>query len=246
MSVTLYDNIVPCDAKAVSLNPWRTRFVLNYKSVPYTTVWLPYAEISSTLKALGATATSVRADGEPRYTIPTIAHAGRVISNSFDIALYLEEQFPERPLFPPGTVALQRFFYNQMYDPSAGLITALPPFVQPGYKHLMDQPDAAYFETLWSGIFGTPVDAFMDTQEKTERAWKKLEHALDALDAAYAAEKASCFIGGGTPLYVDFVVAASFLMLSLVAAKDWEKICQLHDGRWKRLLQAVGPYMQVH
>lgn len=250
MSVTLYDNIVPCDAKAVSLNPWRIRFVLNYKKIPHTTVWLPYAEISSTLKALGATPTGARADGAPRYTIPTIAHAGQIISGSYDIALYLDAHFPnpdpEHPsLFPQGTRGLQRFFYDRLYDADGGLVAALPPFVQPGYKRLMARADADYFEALWSGIFGTPVDAFMDSPEKEKRAWERLEKALDALDAAYAAETAGVFLGGERPLYVDFVVAASFVMLSLVAGKDWERIRGLNGGRWERLLEALQPYTQV-
>lgn len=88
---------------------------MEYKQIPYRTIWLEYPEIEPTLRGIGAKPSGVKPDGSPWYTIPVIAdeiHPGpdgkpTVVVDSWDIAEYLDEKFPDRPLFPAGTKALQ-------------------------------------------------------------------------------------------------------------------------------------------
>jgi glutathione S-transferase len=87
----------------------RIRLALNYKKVPYTTVWVQYADIQTAMKDIGASPTGKRPTGEDRYTLPTIRNpnTGEVISDSPKIMAYLEEKYPERPLIPQGTLEQQ-------------------------------------------------------------------------------------------------------------------------------------------
>jgi hypothetical protein len=48
------------------------RYSLNYKGIPYKTVWLEYEEIEPFSKRLGALPTSNKPDGRPHYTLPMI------------------------------------------------------------------------------------------------------------------------------------------------------------------------------
>jgi glutathione S-transferase len=123
------------DRQCWSANTWKTRLVswqslfflvltvaactslaLNYKKVPYTTVWVQYSDIQTVLKEIGATPTDKRPTGEDRYTLPTIRNpaTGEVISDSAKIIAYLEEKYPERPLIPQGTLEQQVAFSNQI------------------------------------------------------------------------------------------------------------------------------------
>jgi glutathione S-transferase len=70
------------------------------------------------LKKLGAAPTSVKPDGNPFYTVPVISDSIRktgsgeptIVSDSWNIAIYLEETYPKPALFPPGSRALQALF----------------------------------------------------------------------------------------------------------------------------------------
>jgi hypothetical protein len=90
----------------------RIRLALNYKKVPYTTVWVENADIQTAMKEIGATPTAKRPTGEDRCTLPTIRNpaTGEVISDSAKIIAYLEEKYPERALIPQGTLEQQVAF----------------------------------------------------------------------------------------------------------------------------------------
>ncbi|KAF8509530.1 hypothetical protein BU17DRAFT_70416 [Hysterangium stoloniferum] len=66
--------------------------VLNYKGIPYNTVWVEYPEIAATMRKIGAAPTSTKPDGSPHYTIPM--GSPTVISDSWKIVEYLEETYP--------------------------------------------------------------------------------------------------------------------------------------------------------
>ena len=94
------------------------RDVLDYKGIPWNTAWVEYPDVEPTLKKLGATPTSTKPDGSPFYTVPVISDSihktdsgePTVVSDSWNIAIYLEETYPEHALFPTGSRALQALF----------------------------------------------------------------------------------------------------------------------------------------
>ncbi|KZV86119.1 hypothetical protein EXIGLDRAFT_752980 [Exidia glandulosa HHB12029] len=248
--ITFYDTISNIEFKTVSLNTWRVRFILNYKKIPYTTVWLPYAQIATTIKALGAPPTSFMPDGRTRHTVPTIVdhtNGDKVVTDSWTIAQYLEAHFPdhEHALFPAGSLALQASFVKDTLDAMgpSGLVFSLAPLIIPHVKRHMDAPDVEYFEALWSPLFGgVPLDSLY-----TPETWKGIEGAFDALDKVYAAsEGQGVFLGGTQLIYADFVVAAALVSVKFgVPGEDgWERVAKLNGGRWGRLFDAVQPYCQ--
>jgi glutathione S-transferase len=82
---------------------------LNYKRISYRTVWVDYPDIKAVSLEIGAQPTSYNAAGEGHYTLPAIRdpNSGEVVANSMDIAMWLDKKFPERPVLPAGTAALQ-------------------------------------------------------------------------------------------------------------------------------------------
>jgi glutathione S-transferase len=55
--------------------------------------------------------------GADKHTLPAIADpaTGTRLADSLQIAHYLDERYPERPLFPPGTEARQLAFVNTLF-----------------------------------------------------------------------------------------------------------------------------------
>jgi len=67
----------------------KVRRVLHYKKLAYTPREVPLVESTFSFRRVN-----------PIGKVPCIEHEGRRIGDSTDIALYLEERFPERPLLP--------------------------------------------------------------------------------------------------------------------------------------------------
>ena len=75
-----------------SANTYKTRFVLNYKQIPYTTIGVHYPDIQEISKKLGLGP----AEHGIAWTLPVVEYYGTVVRGSFDIAKFLDFMFPER------------------------------------------------------------------------------------------------------------------------------------------------------
>jgi hypothetical protein len=75
-------------------------------------VWVEFADVQAINKQIGANPTTQYPDGAPRYTLPTIhdLNTGRIVSESYAIARYLDEQYTDRPVLTKATEADQGDF----------------------------------------------------------------------------------------------------------------------------------------
>ncbi|KAI0258202.1 hypothetical protein BC834DRAFT_975383 [Gloeopeniophorella convolvens] len=103
---------------AWSPNTWKTRFVLNYKGVPYKTEWVECLNIAALAKRLDAPHTSVDSNGAAEYTAPMLrdVRTGKTISGESAIASF-EDAFGANVTGPLGEIMLQRI-YDQLNDAS--------------------------------------------------------------------------------------------------------------------------------
>lgn len=115
--LTLYDIASAPPRATTAPNPWKTRYALNLKKVPYRTEWVEIDQIEAVRKNLGVPANRTHPDGSPYYTLPVLHdHAtGKLVGDSFEIALYLDASYPtDPPLFHTGTVGLTAAFNAQV------------------------------------------------------------------------------------------------------------------------------------
>jgi glutathione S-transferase len=86
--------------------------VLNYKHIPYRTVWVEYPDIEHLCKAIGAAPTS------GGYTLPVLRdpNTGTVVSDSWAIAKHLDAHFLDRVVIAPGTDGLQHAFQALVWN----------------------------------------------------------------------------------------------------------------------------------
>src|SRR5271163_4263832 len=77
-----------------SPNTMKTRMFLNYKKIPYTTIGVHYPDIKELQEKFGMGPN----ERWPFWSLPMIEYEGTVIRGSYDIAIFLEQKFPEPPL----------------------------------------------------------------------------------------------------------------------------------------------------
>ncbi|KAI5920684.1 hypothetical protein F4810DRAFT_713222 [Camillea tinctor] len=228
-------------------NPWKTRYALNFKRLPYRTEWVDMPDIPRVRASLGVAAVRKHADGTPFYTLPVLQDAsrGRLVGDSFDIAVYLDSTYPDRSenetqrrllLFPPGAQALSKAF-NTYVD---GLFTAAVPLFAHGMPLNPDTAAATKAEMCrrlglrdWeeAGVRG----------EARGKMLRALEGSLEGLAEAYRRTKGPFLEGGLEPSYADFVVGAWLVTFS-ICCPEWEALRGWQGGVWGRLHDALEPY----
>jgi glutathione S-transferase len=189
MTVVLYD-LVGKDDRRFSPHCWRTRMALAHKGLDCEARPTRFIEI-------------VKVAGGEFKTVPVIEDQGRRVVDSWAIAQYLEEAYPDRPsLFGgPGGEALSRFVQSWCGAVvHAGLIGMILLDI---YEHLTPK-DQAYFRTSREQRFGRTLE---DVQAGREGRIEGFRKSLQPLRMTLGEAP---FLGGEQPLYADYLVFGAF------------------------------------
>ncbi|TIS87882.1 glutathione S-transferase family protein [Mesorhizobium sp.] len=221
MTIVLYELVGRDAARPFSPHCWKTAMALAHKGLDISSVPTRFLEVPAV-------------EGGVSKTVPVIRDGETVVADSFAIALYLDEAYPEGPtLFSgEGGKAMARFIerWSQLtihpYVTTAALMDLLA---------MQDEANAAYFRTSREQRFG-----------------KRLEEVMAARDAGLAGFRASLeplrsmlawqpFIGGQSALFADYIVfgalqwariASPYQLLddNDVVAQWFERCLDLHGG----------------
>ncbi|KAJ7257055.1 hypothetical protein C8J57DRAFT_1074731 [Mycena rebaudengoi] len=247
--LTLYDSPGNCSQPWVP-NIWRIRFILNYKRLPYRTVWVDFPDVESTLRGIGAPPSAKRADGRPIYTLPVIVDptrnpkAPQILSNTNNIAEYLEACYPARPVFPEGTRAMQSLFVKYIQEV---FVKPLLPIMVPLSHERLPQRTQAHFQDSSRAV--TPMPSALPPGPQREHAWKMVKDQFDFL--AMILDKN---VGDGDGVvaqgqhvsYADFALCSVLLWIEQMAPHDgWSRVRDWNGGRWARLRHRCREYMDV-
>ncbi|TFY78069.1 hypothetical protein EWM64_g5940 [Hericium alpestre] len=241
----LYDIPSTSEIGAWSPNTWKARLVLNIKELPYETIWVEYPDIKPTCLRIGAapTATVQKPDGtsEAQYTLPVLQdpNTGAVISDSFDIAVYLEDTYPDTlALFPPGSRALLYLFSETWFE-KVGMALWFPLAIAGADK--MHASSREYYVRTKSAIVGKPMTEFRPQGDAGEKVWTDALAALSQvrqwIDKNGTGDKAK-YVLGETFSYGDvFIVGwlAYYRSIVGVSSREWGDLMAADGGRWARL-----------
>ena len=200
---------------------WRARMALAHKGLPVTTIPWRFTEKGK-----------IALSGQGR--VPVLVDGGRWIADSWVIANHLEDAYPERAsLFGGGAARALTRFYNGWAD--AFLVPGLIRFALLDiWNHLADQ-DKDYFRRSREERFGTTLERFVaDRDQRVEGFRRDLVPVRLTLQA-------QPFLGGGEPLYADYIVFGCFQWVrcisdfKILAADDpvaaWRhRMLDLFDG----------------
>jgi glutathione S-transferase len=209
---------------------WKIVMALSHKGLDFEEVPTPFTAIKG------------REDGFSS-TVPILNDGGTLVRDSFDIALYLEDTYPDTPtLFAgEGGRALSRMIegYTQFV-----VQAALMKIIVKDIHDRLAPEDQAYFR-----------------QSREARLGRTLEDVASGADAELAAFaprlepvrhtlKQQLFLGGTRPLFADYILFGALQWARVVSprpilgaddpVRDWfERCLDLGDGR-ARLTRAAA------
>jgi glutathione S-transferase len=224
--------------------------VLTTQWLAYKTVWVEYPDIKDLCARLGAKPTSFMSDGTgTKYPTLPVIHDGRtnaVVSDTIDIALYLDEAYPDTPpVFPKGTKTLQLGFITAFRLKLDVIYIPIMPLVYP----MLNEASKPFFRQSREALFGMKFEDFSPVGPVRDEQWKAVKGALDVADRWLAkGDSDQAYIIGESPSFADFVIAARFLWIKLVLGEDsqlWKDVSSWNGGRWNSILKSMERYETV-
>jgi glutathione S-transferase len=208
---------------------------LSYKGLPFVTVWVEYSEIATVMKSIGAKQIK-RPNRSDVYTVPVVSdpNTGALITDSIEIASYLEKTYPDKPIFPHNSEALIRAFDTAFM----GLIMPAVKFLIGRSAEVLSPDSAKFYMDVRSKEFKLPWDEFVSEGAKRQME-EVLEKGYNTMYEWYQKSNGK-WIMGDTFSYADILVACYLLWYKRVMKEDeWARISSLHGGKWVQVLADV-------
>jgi len=221
MTILLYELVGADAARPFSPHCWKIAMALAHKRLDYRTVPATFTAIPSI-------------EGGASKTVPVIRDGERVVADSFAIALYLEEAYPERPtLFGgEGGQAMARFIERWSQITLHGYLGAA---VLMDIHDCLGAEDKDHFRRTREARFGRPIEEVPIDRDAKLAAFRA---SLEPLRSMLSYQP---FIGGTSPLYADYIVFGAFQWSRVVSpfealaaddpVADWLTRCLGLHGR---------------
>lgn len=195
MTILLYDLVGADTSRPFSPHCWKAALALAHKGLEFQRV--------------AATFTGVpQVEGGVSSTVPVIRDGDRLVADSFAIALYLEEVYPDRPtLFGgEGGKAMARFVerWSQLT-----LHPAIAAAILTDIHKSLAPVDQAYFRESRERRYGRPLEQVCADREAMRGAFVK---SLEPIRSLLSYQP---FIGGAAPLFADHIV---------IGALQWARV----------------------
>lgn len=185
MTVQFYDLAGADENLRFSPFCWRTRMSLAHKALPYETIPWRFGD-KAKIAATGQGA------------VPVIVDGGKMIHDSWAIANYLDETYPERPLFgnaiARGSALAIKFWAERTLHPLLSHILILDIY------SLLHESDQAYFRESREKRFGMSLEQWCGEPEKYREQFRA------ALEPVRLTVSEQAFIGGAAPAFADYIV----------------------------------------
>ncbi|MGV7212828.1 glutathione S-transferase family protein [Bradyrhizobium sp. UFLA05-112] len=220
MSLKLFELVGTDAARPFSPYCWRTRMALAHKGLAADTLPWRFTEKAA-----------IAPHGSQK--VPVLLHDDRPVVDSWTIANYLEDTFPDRPsLFGgEGGRAMARML-NGWGD--IAIVGGIFPLIIADIPQNLAQVDADYFRRTREARFGKSLEEIMASRDTAVVAFRK------SLDIMRLTLKTQAFLGGNAPNYADYIVFGGFQWARVVSPF---KLLEADDPvyAWReKLLDAFG------
>jgi len=226
MPRVLYE-LLGADDRRFSPFCWRTRMALAHKGL----------ELDEIIPVAFTEKEKIAFSGQKR--VPVLVDNETTVFDSWDIACYLEKNYPDRPpLFGNSAARGEAFFINSWTD-RVLIASIFPMVVKDIFDHVLPK-DREYFRETREKIMGDTLEA---THAKRDARFKNFSKTLNILRHTL---KKEAFLCGETPAYADYSVFSAFQWARCVSSlpllaqddpiDDWYKRMQdLFDGLGQNL-----------
>jgi glutathione S-transferase len=190
MARTLYDLAAADPDVRFSPFCWRTKLALAHKGLAFEAVPWRFSDKAA-----------IAFSGQGR--VPVLVDEGRTVFDSWAIAEYLEDTYPDRPSLFGGEIGrgVARFLNNWA---DLALNVGLIRLVALDIHEAVDGKDRDYFRRSREERFGTTLESFCAGREERVAEFRR---SLAPLRATLAAQP---YLAGAAPAYADYIVFGSF------------------------------------
>jgi glutathione S-transferase len=198
---------------------WRVRMALAHKGLAYDTIPWRFSD-----KGL------IAQSGQG--AVPVVVDGDKMIHDSWTIANYLEESYPDRPLFGNGAArgaALTiKFWAERALHPLLSHLLVLDVY------GAIAENDRPYFRESREKRFGMTLEQWTSEPDKYR---EQLRNALEPVRLTVGEQK---FIGGSSPAFADYIVFGALQWARCVSTRPLlEKTDPVYAWR-ERLLDAFN------
>ena len=186
MTIQIYELCGADENLLFSPHCWKTRMAIAHKGLASETIATPFTKVASV-------------EGGDARRVPVIRDGETVVEESYAIAKYLDEKYPDAPsLFNgAGGEALTNHIINWSQTQLHPAVVKL--CLMDIYNSLAPD-DQTFFRHTREKLFGCTLEEF---DAKFEKNADGLNAALVPLELTLKQQK---FIGGESPLFADYVV----------------------------------------
>ena len=197
MSLKLFELVGSDVGRPFSPYCWRTRMALAHKGLSAETIPWCFTEKDAIAP-------------HKSEKVPVLLDGETSVADSWAIANYLEDRFPDRPsLFGgPGGRAMGRMI-NWWGD--IAVVGGMFPLIVADIPGHLKPVDAAYFRRTREARFGKPLEDVVAGRDKAVEGFRR------ALDPMRLTLKTQPFIGGDAPNYADYIVFGPFQWARVVS-----------------------------
>jgi glutathione S-transferase len=221
MTILLYDLVGVDPSRPFSPHCWKTTMCLAHKGLDYRRVPTAFTSVAAI-------------EGGISTTVPVIRDGDTLVADSFTIALYLDDAYPDRPtLFGgDGGKAMARFIerWSQLTIHPFANVAAMTDI-----HARLAPPDQTYFRDSREKRYGKTLE---DVSAPREAELEGFRASLTPLRNMLTYQP---FIGGDAPLYPDYIVFGAFQWVRVMSpfqmladddpiAAWFERLLDLHDG----------------
>lgn len=211
MTLTLYD-LVGKDDRRFSPHCWRTRMALAHKGLDAEVVPWKFTEKDK-----------IAFSGQGM--VPVLSDGDTTVHDSWSIAVYLEDGYPDRPSLFGGAVGrgvtrTLNHWVNMQLHPA--LIRVI---IGDIFAHLHPD-DVEYFRTSREKRFGKPIE---ELHAAREGLIDPLKVTLQPIEMTLAEQD---FICGAAPAYGDYLVFGAFQWMRSISPLPISSVAGAHTCKW--------------
>ena len=216
----IFHERVGLEGRRISPFSWRIRYALAHKGLQPTVVPTRFADVGRIRTLSG------------EHFAPIIEHDDSVVRDSWSIACYLEDRFPDAPSLFGGAVGRGATrLVNIWADEVLGNAMRVQIYVD--FIRVIAPEDRAYFRSSRETLLGMTLEQYSADRDA------RLPELLATCAPLERTLSEQAFLAGPTPAYVDYIVFSVFQYARIGSPRDVladeAKTPALHDWRTRMI-----------
>ncbi|MGD9536485.1 MAG: glutathione S-transferase N-terminal domain-containing protein [Alphaproteobacteria bacterium] len=210
---------------------WRARFALAHKGLNADRIAIGFTEKER-----------IAFSGQP--LVPVLVDGDTTVSDSWKIACYLEERYPDAPSLFGGAVGQSEALFINFWCDRTVLPSLAPAIILDIFQRVRPE-DQPYFRESREKRYSKPLEAICPDPEAQLSIFRK------ALDPARGVISVQPYLSGEAPGYADYILAGLLQWARLVSPQDvlaagdplvaWrDSIFDLFDGMGRKASAAAA------